>query len=233
LAEEDLQRYSAKQKRDRLSEEGMMALLERMGIHPWRESSYDFSEKCFRSRSLSSNPANKVFTFRQVQERAGGPPPPDEDEELVGPPDYLQGRVKEARSDGPARLLSDGKWCGHGEETYWIYDIEVDGCRSFNIRLPEPSGVPVLTASCPEAGQAFPIYDSRRHPPSVFTGQKTEPVLKSPEHCPKCNSTVFGAAVGFEVLMEAQSSNDTSWFALALECGECGFSYIAYDDETA
>jgi tRNA(His) 5'-end guanylyltransferase len=32
---------------------------------------------------------------------------------------------------------------------------------------------------------------------------------------------------------DAQSPNDTSWFALALECDQCRFSTVAYDDETA
>ena len=150
LPEEDLQRYSARQNRDRLNEEGMMALLERIGIHPWRESTYDFSHDCFRSTSLSNSPANKVFAFRQVQEKAGGPPPPDEDEELVGPPDYLHGKVKEGRTDGPARLLIDGKWCGHGEKMYWLYDIQTPDCRDFIVRLPEPGDLPVVMAASPE-----------------------------------------------------------------------------------
>ena len=233
LPEEELQRYTASKKRDRLNEEGMMALLERIGIHPWRESTYDFAKKCFCGTSQSKSPANKVFTFRQVQEKAGGPAPPDEDEELVGPPDYLQGKVKEAKPDGPARHLIDGKWCGHGEEIYWLYDIETGGCHHFNVRLPEPGELPVVMVICPETNEAFPIYDSRRHPASVFVGQKTEPTLQATEQCPKCRSTVFRVAVGFEVPADAESPNDTSWFALALECVQCGLSQIAYDDETA
>ena len=77
------------------------------------------------------------------------------------------------------------------------------------------------------------IYDSRRHPASVFVDSEKEALFLPPERCPKCNATVFRVAVGFEVPADAQSPNDTSWFALALECCQCRLNKIAYDDETA
>ena len=100
-------------------------------------------------------PKNEAYSFRQVQERAGGPPPPNEDEELVGPPDYLQGKVENAIRDGPARLLLDGKWCGHGEATYWTYDIKKADCRNFSVRLSEPEGPPIVAASCQDTNEHF------------------------------------------------------------------------------
>jgi len=233
LHQEDVQRYSAKRKRDRMNEEGLMTLLERLGIQPWRESTYDFSHQCFREVDLLERPANRIFTFRQVRERAGAPPPPKEDSELAGPPYYLRGRSVEPRPDGPARLLVDGKWCGHGEEMFWVYDVRASDCREFSIRLPESSGPPLVTATCLATKEVFPIYDSRNHLASVFAGSKVEPQLRQPDECPECGATVFRAAVGFEVPADAQSPNDTSWFALALECVRCGFSRIAYDDEAA
>jgi hypothetical protein len=233
LPEEDLHRYEAKQKRDRLNEEGMMAILERIGIHPWRESTYDFSQKCFCSTSQLKSPTNKSFTFLQIQRKAGGTPPPEEDEELVGPPSYLQGRVKEAKADGPALRLIDGKWCGHGEEIFWLYDIEFGDCHNFSVRLPEPRGLPVVVATSTETNETFPLYDARHHPASGFSSKKTEPMLCASVQCPRCYSTIFQIAVGFEVPADAESPNDTSWFALSLKCAKCGYCEIAYDDETA
>ena len=40
-------------------------------------------------------------------------------------------------------------------------------------------------------------------------------------------------AVGFEAPLDAESANDTSWFALATECADCGLTDIAFDHETA
>ena len=45
--------------------------------------------------------------------------------------------------------------------------------------------------------------------------------------------TLVRIAVGFEVPLDAESANDTSWFALATECAGCGLTRIAFDDETA
>jgi hypothetical protein len=40
LPEEDLQAYSARKKRDRLCEQGILALLERLGARPWQDDFY-------------------------------------------------------------------------------------------------------------------------------------------------------------------------------------------------
>lgn len=85
LPEEDLERYAAKRKRDRLNEEGFMALLGRLGVQPWLESTCDFSHKLLRMTDTRKFPATQNFTFQQVRERAGGPPPEVEDKELDGP----------------------------------------------------------------------------------------------------------------------------------------------------
>ncbi|MFL5241347.1 MAG: hypothetical protein ACJ8FY_04510 [Gemmataceae bacterium] len=40
LAEEDLAAYSARRKQDRLNEQGMLKLLERLGARPWEDEFY-------------------------------------------------------------------------------------------------------------------------------------------------------------------------------------------------
>lgn len=40
LAEEDVQAYSARRKRDRLQEQGMLKLLDRLGAQPWQDAFY-------------------------------------------------------------------------------------------------------------------------------------------------------------------------------------------------
>ncbi len=34
---------------------------------------------------------------------------------MANPPDYLMGRARAPETDGPAALLMDGRWCGHGQ----------------------------------------------------------------------------------------------------------------------
>lgn len=46
IAEEDLESYKARRKRDRLNEERMSQLLARLGASPWSESFYDLSKPC-------------------------------------------------------------------------------------------------------------------------------------------------------------------------------------------
>jgi hypothetical protein len=211
-----------------------MELLERLGIQPWREDTYNFRRKLLRITDKRQFPASKSVTFDQVRARAmGEAPPPAVDQELHGPPDYLLGNCGTTSPTGPAKLLKNGDWCGHGEKTFWVYDIFTRKHDLFTVRLPEPDGVPVVEVSPKTGGSSIAIYDGRRHPANVFFGSERQPVLNSNEECPKCGSSVFRVSVGFEVPADAQSNNDTSWFVLALECEACGLARIAYEDETA
>jgi hypothetical protein len=233
LPEEDLERYNARRKRERLNEAGLMDLLERLGVHPWRESTYDFGQPCFCMKNPQLYLASDPVTFAQIRARASGEPPPKEDDELHGPPDYLLKKCRAPRPNGPASLLEDGGWCGHGEETFWAYDIFCPDDNQFSVRLPDPGGPPVVNVTSRANEVTFPVYDGRSHPANVYVGSTEGPVLRSPEKCPKCGFDVFHVAVGFEVPADAQSANDTSWFALALQCVSCEFARIAYEDETA
>jgi hypothetical protein len=234
LPEEDVERYAARRKRDRLNEAGLMELLERLGVHPWREDTYNFRKKLLRMTDKRQFPAFTTVTFEQVRAKAmGEAPPPSEDRELHGPPDYLLGHCGTTSPTSPAKLLRSGDWCGHGEQTFWVYDIFTRKNDLFTVRLPEPDGVPLVEVTPKTGGSSIVIYDCRRHPANVFFGSDGQPVLKANEECPKCGSDVFQVSVGFEVPADAQSVNDTSWFALALECEACGLARIAYEDETA
>jgi hypothetical protein len=70
LPEEDAARYSRRQKRERLDEEGMMELLVRFGIHPWRETAYNFQTRCFRGIHSKLFESSETITFEQIRNRA-------------------------------------------------------------------------------------------------------------------------------------------------------------------
>lgn len=235
LPEEELEQYATRQKRDRLNEAGLMSLLERLGVHPWREDTYEFRKKIFRVTDSRQFPASQCVTFEQIRARALGEAPSlTEDQELHGPPEYLLGNCGTTNPTGPARLLKSGDWCGHGERMFWIYDIFTRKQDVFSVRLPISDGVPVVEVIPRSGGEPFPIYDARRHPANFFFASHQQPASQSHATCPQCSSgTFFKVSVGFEVPADAESANDTSWFTLALQCVQCNHAWIAYEDETA
>jgi hypothetical protein len=208
------------------------------GIHPWRESTYDFeNQKCFRL----AKPGYETFdgsTFEQLRARAlqaASKTQTHKETEIEGPPDYLRGKVKKPKADGPAALLADGAWCGHGEKTFRIFDIALGKVRTFSFRLPAASvNAPAQVIVTPiERQQTFAIYDSRRHPASVYVDSKAEPAMGTSFVCPRCGAGMFRLSVGFEIPMDSETESDTSWFALAVQCKACGWKSIVYNDETA
>lgn len=234
LPQEDMTRYSVKRKRDRMNEAVLMDLFGRLGVHPWRESTYNFRKKCFREIHARHHAPAEGFTFEQIRVRAlGEAPPPAEDEELRGPPDYLLEKCGTTDPSSPSQLLVGGEWCGHGEQTFWVYDIFTRNKDLFSVRLPTPDGVPVVEVVPRSGGEPLVIYDARCHPANVYFGSDQQPVFQPNVTCPKCRSETFQVSVGFEVPPDAVSANDTSWFTLALQCEGCRNRYVAYEDETA
>jgi predicted RNA-binding Zn-ribbon protein involved in translation (DUF1610 family) len=165
--------------------------------------------------------------------------------QMTTPPDYLAGKVVAASNTGPAALLQDGQWCGHGESEYWVFDVQIEGESTFFLQLPdleedvdiEDLTAPVIIAQS-ITGIVFPIYDPRRHPASLFYPENGETEYEASSHqsifqCPNCNRQRLKIALGFEVPSDSISPNDTSWFALAVQCASCGWQDIIFDDETA
>jgi hypothetical protein len=154
------------------------------------------------------------------------------------PPTYLANYVVRSKGIGPADLLLDGAWCGHGEPLFGIHDVRTaDGGDRFSIRLPSGRTYPELvavTATSP-AGETFFLYDPRQHPASLYIDNRNDFPHRpaAPFACPNCGNQSFTAAVGFEIPGDAEEPNDTSWFALAVECPQCKWHKVIFDDETA
>lgn len=154
-------------------------------------------------------------------------------------PDYLIGKVTEPDWSGPAVHLQDGSWCGHGEPKFRIFDVG-PGDDSYQVLLPQsegetglnPPSVKIVPLS-EEPG--FFVYDSRKHPSSMFAMggyENEEPLLEAPLRCQNCNGVAFRLSVGFEVPVDSQDDNDTTWLAIAGTCATCGASGLIYEDET-
>ena len=153
------------------------------------------------------------------------------------PPTYLSGYAIPTGGGGPANLLTDGAWCGHGEPLFGIYDVRTPSSSVFSVCLPSSPRFPELaavTATSP-AKETFFLYDPRKHPASVYAddSRKFPHTPAAPFACPSCRGEAFTVAVGFEVPGDSEEPDDTSWFALAVECSSCKWRGIIFDDETA
>ncbi|MCX6950871.1 MAG: hypothetical protein NTV51_01595 [Verrucomicrobia bacterium] len=153
------------------------------------------------------------------------------------PPSYLKNHAKEPVAPGPHELLLDGTWCGHGEPDYAIFEVHDADVTSLGLHLPSGAPFPALCAvtAFRDGGAPFFVYDPRHHPASAFTGsEKDHPWHPAPAHrCFSCGAERFRLAVGFEIPGDSESPDDTSWFALAVQCTACGAREGLFDDETA
>ena len=231
LPGEVLADYEKRVIRERMNERSMMALLATLGAEPWREAFYEFSVPAFRIDTLDVPRATITRLPSEVVQ--SGNPPSAANAPLNGPPSYLRGKVADPDWKGAAKHLRDGEWCGHGEPVFWIYDVR-DGLHStFSVELPvaEAPDAPIVRLTNVSGGELI-AYDSRLHPANAFLRTTSIAPLER-FRCPSCAATRFRVAVGFEVPVDADSEDDTTWFALALACVACDWSATAWADETA
>jgi len=243
LAEEDSSLYSLKRKRERMNEESLMWLLDKLDARPWREDYYDFrNAKSFRVTCWSNPRLQPPVDFEQIRVRALGSHLPEQGDEekaeveIKGPPSYLVNRCKPATENGPARLIDKSDWCRRTGQESKFFDIHYQGCDRFLLRLPFPpsemSVNPALVnAICESTGEEFAIFDIRKVIASGFFGDEAVPELQPPVNCPKCGGNVFRASVGFGIHSESDSADDTTWFALAVRCVHCSWGGVIYEHE--
>jgi hypothetical protein len=151
------------------------------------------------------------------------------------PPSYLKDHAGKPDPSGPALALANGAWCGHGEPNFVIYDIHDTGENVLRVMLPT-GDYPELcaVAACRENHPPFLIYDPRLHPASLYADNSNHyPYHPAAPYQCACGSIRFKVAVGFEVPADSEEPEDTSWFALAVLCEDCGMRQVIFDDETA
>ncbi len=165
---------------------------------------------------------------------------PETDPSLA--PSYLAGAIAVPDLEGPAALLRDGAWCGHGEPRYRVWDVPSPGNTGWRIATPIPPdddpdedddaeqvGASVVEITAGRTARA--LYDARRHPANGLFGTDLAAETLAVE-C-DCGGTQFDVAIGFEVPVDATSVDDTSWVAIAARCRRCAEDALIYEDETA
>lgn len=161
------------------------------------------------------------------------------DTDIANSPGYLRPFARQPLKQGPAGLLFDGEWCGHGEEKFRVYDIADGDNYTFHVQLPNTETEELLPKAIKAipvpAGKEIVIYDTKKHPASLYsTAEFVDQVPQYLENsiCEKCSQQAFKLAVGFEVPEDSETPDDSTWFSLATECVHCGHKVILYEDET-
>ena len=139
----------------------------------------------------------------------------------------------DADPDGPAALMMTGEFCGHGEPTFTVFDLVLDGSREFELSLPfEPGEEPtVQIRSIAGQGDWKSLFSIRHLFPNACYqpgGAPPQPVMD--EHS---NLIPVRAAIGFEYPPDAASVDEVSWIAIAIEWGPHGERDISFSYETA
>lgn len=152
----------------------------------------------------------------------------------AAPPLFLTPFAVPAQADGPAALLLGGEFCGHGEPTFTVFDLAVDGQREVNLALPFDD-VDEPTALVRGAGQHGPwrklfalhelfpdccSHDGTGRPPQPITDDAGSP-------------SVLRVAIGCEYPCDATSVDLISWVALAVEFVTDREHAVVFSRETA
>lgn len=152
------------------------------------------------------------------------------------PPTHLGGCVREADGSGPSAFLSDGEWCGHGEPTFTVFDVVLDGTDELEVAVETfdsmdeedegDEGPPVrrvLVRPSGSHGEWTVIHDAtwgldddlNRVFPWTPDDRVTDddpdiqPVLTEDDQPEK-----FRVSIGLEYPPDAQSAGDISWVTI-------------------
>jgi hypothetical protein len=153
-------------------------------------------------------------------------------------PSHLAGVAVEARGDGPSAALMNGEWAGHGEPTFTVFDVEIDGSRELELAVETDEEIDEEEMDEDDEGPMIRRVLARRAgsggPWTVLhdvTWGLDEQVGRSFPWCPEGLETddddeiqpvttedgepeTFKVSIGLEYPPDAQSVGDVSWVAV-------------------
>ncbi len=149
------------------------------------------------------------------------------------PPAFLTGFVEPPLGDGPSAELEDGGFCGHGEPTYTVFDLVLDGQRELNIALPiedadEPTLLVRVAGSEEPWRKVFSLHEAFPYCGYRAGGQAPQPLVDEQGAIVSAR-----AAVGCEYPCDAEKVDDVSWVAVAIEYGPQRERAVVFSRETA
>lgn len=155
-------------------------------------------------------------------------------------PAWLRGVATDFDPSGPAQNIVDGSFCGHGEPTYGVFDIAIDGQRELELAIVEQDESRRVLVRRPGSGGVWTVL----HDSAWFADQGGAPAhpqgrtdVSIPDATPFTDEDEqparFRIAVGYEYPVECQSESDVSWVTFAAENARDGQSGIFHDEELA
>ncbi len=149
------------------------------------------------------------------------------------PPKFAAPFCAPADPNGPAALLASGEFCGHGEPTFTVFDLALDGQRQLELAVPyEQDAAPTLQAR--PAGSRAP-WRTLLNLAEIFDYCRGQQCSAAPQSIADEEGHILPvrAAIGFEYPCEATSAEDVSWIAVAVEYGDEREKMIMFSEETA
>lgn len=151
------------------------------------------------------------------------------------PPSHLAGLVVEARGDGPSASLMNGEWTGHGEPTFTVFDVEIEGSHNVEMAVETDEEIDeeemeeddegpmirrVLVRGAGSDGPWTVIHDVTwgvdEEGGQTFPWCPPEPVIDDDEEIEPVTTEdgepeTFRVSIGLEYPPDAQSVGDVSW----------------------
>lgn len=139
------------------------------------------------------------------------------------PPTWLRGIAVDADPAGPSRFLVDGMFCGHGDPTFAMFDLVIDGARELEVAVVEENRMRRVLARPPGRDVWTVLQDLRWFP--CESGEALHP--DAPITAAEQGAAPFAMAdgsparirvsIGIEYPADCASENDVSWVAFATE----------------
>lgn len=149
------------------------------------------------------------------------------------PPTFLADYTINADPDGPSAVLLDGKHCGHGEPTFTVFDLAINGERDLYLAVPyhnedEPTVKLKLATGDEPWKQLLALHEAFEFYHYQGQGEPPQPVADEAG-----NPIPLRAAICCEYPCDAQSVDDVSWIVIAVQYGPAKEHAIVFSEETA
>ncbi len=150
------------------------------------------------------------------------------------PPACLE-RVAQSGGPGPTELLRNGEFCGHGEPTYSVFDLIIEGDRELEVSIipAEDGGTErFLARPAKRRGDWVVVYSRAWCSEGRLTGEVQTVPADAAEHAidPSGHSR-FRIAIGLEYPPDCASADDVTWIAVAVESTSGSFRGILCSEE--
>jgi hypothetical protein len=131
--------------------------------------------------------------------------------------------------------LRDGKFCGHGEPTYSVFDVVHDGERELQISISatEDKGTVRFLIRPAHQEKDWVVLFSRSWSDEARVPKGIE-VVRAGESQPSVHpngSSRFHVAVGLEYPPDCASENEITWIAIAVQAVDGLFREILCSEE--